>query len=378
MDLNLTEEQIMLRDSAKEFLAIECPRSLVRDMENSESGHDKDLWEKMADLGWMGLVLPEDYGGIGMTFQDMSIILEEMGAYLLPGPYFSTVVLCGQAIRDFGSENQKSEYLNQVATGEIVMALAMTETSGSYDTNTTRMTFELDGDEFILNGTKMFVLDGQSADYFLVLARSKVEGGISDGETAFFIVDANASGIKSTPLHVMGIDKQSRVEFESVRIPQSNLVGEIGRGGEIAERLIVWGGIGKCLEAIGGAQVAMDMAVDYVKRRPAFGKRVGNFQVIQHYCANMLKDLETSRNLVYQAAWLISEGRYDDPKIYIAKAWINGAYRRITTLAHQCHGGISTIKEMDLHLYYKKAMINESLFGDTRFHWARVSNYIDI
>ena len=176
----------------------------------------------------------------------------------------------------------------------------------------------------------------------------------------------------------MGIDKQSRVEFESVRIPQSNLVGEIGRGGEIAERLIVWGGIGKCLEAIGGAQVAMDMAVDYVKRRPAFGKRVGNFQVIQHYCANMLKDLETSRNLVYQAAWLISEGRYDDPKIYIAKAWINGAYRRITTLAHQCHGGISTIKEMDLHLYYKKAMINESLFGDTRFHWARVSNYIDI
>ena len=378
MDLNLTEEQIMLRDSAKEFLAIECPRSLGRDMENSESGHDKDLWEKMADLGWMGLVLPEDYGGIGMTFQDMSIILEEMGAYLLPGPYFSTVVLCGQAIRDFGSENQKSEYLNQVATGEIVMALAMTETSGSYDANTTRMTFELDGDEFILNGTKMFVLDGQSADYFLVLARSKVEGGISDGETAFFIVDANASGIKSTPLHVMGIDKQSRVEFESVRIPQSNLVGEIGRGGEIAERLIVWGGIGKCLEAIGGAQVAMDMAVDYVKRRPAFGKRVGNFQVIQHYCANMLKDLETSRNLVYQAAWLISEGRYDDPKIYIAKAWINGAYRRITTLAHQCHGGISTIKEMDLHLYYKKAMINESLFGDTRFHWARVSNYIDI
>ena len=378
MDLNLTEEQIMLRDSAKEFLAIECPRSLVRDMENSESGHDKDLWEKMADLGWVGLVLPEDYGGIGMTFQDMSIILEEMGAYLLPGPYFSTVVLCGQAIRDFGSENQKSEYLNQVATGEIVMALAMTETSGSYDANTTRMTFELDGDEFILNGTKMFVLDGQSADYFLVLARSKVEGGISDGETAFFIVDANASGIKSTPLHVMGIDKQSRVEFESVRIPQSNLVGEIGRGGEIAERLIVWGGIGKCLEAIGGAQVAMDMAVDYVKRRPAFGKRVGNFQVIQHYCANMLKDLETSRNLVYQAAWLISEGRYDDPKIYIAKAWINGAYRRITTLAHQCHGGISTIKEMDLHLYYKKAMINESLFGDTRFHWARVSNYIDI
>ena len=378
MDLNLTEDQIMLRDSAKEFLAIECPRSLVRDMENSESGHDKDLWEKMADLGWMGLVLPEDYGGIGMTFQDMSIILEEMGAYLLPGPYFSTVVLCGQAIRDFGSENQKSEYLNQVATGEIVMALAMTETSGRYDANTTRMTFELDGDEFILNGTKMFVFDGQSADYFLVLARSKVEGGISDGETSFFIVDANASGIKSTPLHVMGIDKQSRVEFESVRIPQSNLVGEIGRGGEIAERLIVWGGIGKCLEAIGGAQVAMDMAVDYVKRRPAFGKRVGNFQVIQHYCANMLKDLETSRNLVYQAAWLISEGRYDDPKIYIAKAWINGAYRRITTLAHQCHGGISTIKEMDLHLYYKKAMINESLFGDTRFHWARVSNYIDI
>lgn len=378
MDLNLTEEQIMLRDSAKEFLSVECPRTLVRNMENSESGHDQDLWGKMAELGWMGLVLPEDYGGIGMTFQDMSIILEEMGNYLLPGPYFSTVVLCGQAIRDFGSENQKTEYLNQIANGEIVMALAMTETNGSYDVNATRTAFVSDGDDFILNGTKMFVVDGQSADYFLVLARSDVGSSESDATTAFFIVDANANGIKSTSLNVMGIDKQSRVDFDTVRVPQNCLVGEIGQGSEIAERLIVWGGIGKCLEAIGGAQVAIDMAVDYVKRRPAFGKRVGNFQAIQHYCANMLKDLETSKTLAYQAAWLVSEGRYDEPEIYIAKAWINGAYRRITTLAHQCHGGIGTIKEMDLHLYYKKAMINESLFGDTRFHWTRVSKYIDI
>tara|TARA_B100000029_G_C17419149_1_gene903636 strand:- start:135 stop:1115 length:981 start_codon:yes stop_codon:yes gene_type:complete len=326
----------------------------------------------------MALVLPEDYGGIGMTFQDMSIILEEMGAYLLPGPYFSTVVLCGQAIRDFGSDDQKAEYLNQIAEGEVVMALAMTETNGSYDINFTEMTFRHDGGEFILNGTKMFVVDGQSADYFLVSACSGVDDGESGVATAFFIVNANAPGIVTTPLDIMGIDKQSRVNFDNVRVPQNRLVGEIGFGHEIAERLIIWGGIGKCLEAIGGAQIAMDMAVDYVKRRPAFGKRVGNFQSIQHHCANMLKDLETSRILAYQAAWLISEGRYDEPDIYIAKAWINGAYRRITTLAHQCHGGISTIKEMDLHLYYKKAMINESLFGDTRFHWARVSRYIDI
>jgi alkylation response protein AidB-like acyl-CoA dehydrogenase len=377
MDLNLTEEQTMLKDAAKEFLAIECPRSLVRKMEDHITGHDHELWSKMAELGWLGLVFPEEYSGVGMSFQDMTVVLEEMGASLMPGPYFSTVVLCGQAIRDFGTENQMEKYLNGIANGEMIVALANTESNGKYDASGIELVATPENDGYILTGTKMFVQDGQVADHFLVSARSGYYDNPEEG-VSFFLVDAESSGVEVVPLDVVGIDKQAKVVFDQVKIASDRLVGPIDHGWIIAERLLAWGSVGKCIEAIGGGEVAMGMAVDYVNRRPAFGRRVGNFQAIQHHCANMLKDLETSRTLAYQAAWLVSEGRFDSQEIYVAKAWINGAYRRITTLAHQCHGGISFIKEMDLHFFYKKAMINESLFGDTNFHWEKIATFLDI
>ena len=372
MDLAFSEEQQMLSPLAREFLEAECPKSLVRAMEADEKGHSPELWQKMAELGWLGLTFPEQYGGAEFSFLDMAILLEEMGRAILPGPYFSTVVLCGQAILDAGTDEQKDAYLERIAMGELIMALALTEASGQYEAGDIAVRCDPSGEGYAINGVKMFVSDGQAADSFIVAARSADNPDPRDG-VSLFMVDADTPGVTVTPLRVMGIDKQAEVVFDNVQVSADNLLGPLDGGWPLVEKLIVWGAIGKCAESVGGAQAAMELAVSYVNARPAFGRSIGSFQAIQHHCANMLTDIDTSRYLAYQAAGLVSQGDFSAPEVSKAKAWISDAYGRVTYLAHQCHGGISFTKEMDIHLYHKRAKVNQALFGDARFHWDRIA-----
>ena len=372
MDLAFTEEQQMLSPLAREFLEAECPKSLARAMEADEKGHSPELWQKMAELGWLGLTFPERYGGAEFSFMDMAILLEEMGRALLPGPYFSTVALCGQALLDAGTDDQKDAYLERIAMGELIMALALTEASGRYDADAIAVRCEPSGDGYAINGVKMFVSDGQVADSFIVATRSADATDPKDG-VSLLIVDADAPGVTVNPLRVMGIDKQAEVIFDNVQVSSDNLLGLLGGGWPLVEKLMAWGAIGKCAESVGGAQAAMELAVSYVNSRPAFGRPIGSFQAIQHHCANMLTDIDTSRYLTYQAAGLVSQGDFTAPEISKAKAWLSQAYSRVTYLAHQCHGGISFTKEMDIHLYHKRAKVNQALFGDARFHWDRIA-----
>ena len=372
MDLAFSEEQQMLSPLAREFLEAECPKSLVRAMEADEKGYSPELWQKMAELGWLGLTFPEQYGGAEFSFLDMAMLLEEMGRAILPGPYFSTVVLCGQAILDAGTDEQKDAYLERISMGELIMALALTEASGQYEAGDIAVRCAPSGDGYAINGVKMFVSDGQAAGSFIVAARSSDNPDPKDG-VSLLIVDADTPGVTVTPLGVMGIDKQAEVVFDNVQVSADNLLGPLDGGWPLVEKLIVWGAIGKCAESVGGAQAAMELAVSYVNARPAFGRSIGSFQAIQHHCANMLTDIDTSRYLTYQAAGLVSQGDFSAPEVSKAKAWLSDAYGRVTYLAHQCHGGISFTKEMDIHLYHKKAKVNQALFGDARFHWDRIA-----
>jgi alkylation response protein AidB-like acyl-CoA dehydrogenase len=376
MDFALTEEQEMLRASAREFLEAECPKSLVRKMETDDIGHSPELWQKMADLGWLGLLFPEQYGGAGFNFQDMAVLLEEMGRALLPGPYFSTAVLCGQAILDAGTNEQKAAFLKKIAAGELVMALALTEPSAHYQARDIAIRADLSGGSYVINGTKMFVSDGQAADYFIVVTRTAEEAKPQEG-ISLILVDAHSPGITVHPLRVMGIDKQAAVVFQDVHVPSDLLLGPADGGWPLVEKLLVWGAAGKCAESLGGAQAALDLTVGYVKTRRAFGQPIGSFQAIQHHCANMLTDVDTSRYLTYQAAWLVAQGKLHAPEISEAKAWVSDAYGRVTSLAHQCHGGIAFTKEMDIHLYHKKAKVSELLFGDAAFHWERIASALE-
>jgi alkylation response protein AidB-like acyl-CoA dehydrogenase len=372
MDFSLTEAQEMLRTSAREFLETECPKTLVREMESAKTGHSPQLWRKMAELGWMGLLLPEEYGGADFTFQDMAIVLEEMGRALLPGPYFSTVVLCGQAILNAGTENQRIEFLRKICSGELVMALALTERSASYHAKDMTVRANLSGDKYTISGTKSFVPDGQHADYFIVVTRTTDSIDPVQG-ISLFLVDAHSPGITVNPLPIMGIDKQAQVIFQDVQVDTDQLLGLPNYGWPLVEKLMAWGAAGKCAEAVGGAQAAMELAVYYVNNRQAFGQTIGSLQAIQHHCANMFIAVETSRNLAYQAAWLVAKGETNAAAISEAKAWISESYRSVTSLAHQCHGCIAFTKEMDIHLYHKKARVSEFLFGDAAFHWEKIA-----
>jgi alkylation response protein AidB-like acyl-CoA dehydrogenase len=284
--------------------------------------------------------------------------------------------LCGQAILDAGTDEQKADFLGKIAAGELVMALALTEPSAHYQASDIAVRADLSGGSCVINGTKMFVSDGQAADYFIVVARTAEETNPQEG-ISLLLVDARSPGITVYPLRIMGIDKQAEVVFQDVHVPSEHLLGPADGGWPLVEKLLAWGAVGKCAESVGGAQAAMELAVDYVNARSAFGQRIGSFQAIQHHCANMLTDVETSRNLAYQAAWLVAQGETNAPEISKAKAWTSDAYSRVTSLAHQCHGGIAFTKEMDIHLYHKKAKVSELLFGDAAFHWEKIASALE-
>ena len=376
MELAFTQEQQMLVTSAREFLESECPKYLAMEMETDERGYSPDLWRKMADLGWMGLVIPERYGGAEFGFLDLALLLEETGRAMLTGPYFSTVVLCGQVIADAGSEAQKDAFLGKIASGDLVMALALTEPSAQYLPGGVTLPARISGGSYVIDGTKMFVSDAQVADHFIVVVRTG-ESGVPQEGISLFLVDAHSPGITVNPLRVMGVDKQAEVVFQDVQVHADNLLGPAGGGWPLVEKLMVWGAVGKCAESVGGAQKALDMAVNYAKTRHAFGRPIGSFQAIQNHCTNMLGDVDVSRYLTYQAAWLVGQGEFHASEISKAKAWVSDAYRRVTALAHQCHGGIAFIKELELHLYYKKAKVNEVLFGDAAFHWEKIASALE-
>ncbi len=366
MDLDLTEEQEMLKTMARDFLQKECPKSLVRELEESDQGYSEELWHKMAELGWMGLNLPDEYDGLGSTFMDLALLLEEMGRNILPSPFFSTVVLGAFAVMDGGTEEQKTEILPKLANGEIIMALAWLEPDGSYEPKSITTHAVASGDDYVINGTKLFVADASVADYLVAITRTKNSSSPEEGIT-LFLVDAKSPGVKCAIVPTIGLDKQCEVVFNDVRIPKKNMLGELDKGWSLAKRILMRGMVGKCAEMVGGAQATLDMANDYAKERVQYGKPIGSFQVIQHYLANMWIDVNTSRSITYEAAWRVSENLPCIQDVAIAKGWVNDAYNRVTERGIQVHGAIGTTRDHDMGLYYRRSKAAELAFGDTGF-----------
>ena len=374
MDLGLNEAQQMLKNSAREFLDAECPDTLVREMEVDERGYTPELWGKLAEQGWLGLIFPESYGGVGLAFLDLSILLEEMGRAMLPGPFFSTVVLGGMAIMDAGSEEQKQEYLPRIAEGQIIVTLALTEPSARWDAAGVQLTATPAGDGYVLNGTKLFVPNAHVSDYLVVAART----GTGAEDVTLFIVPRGTDGITQTLLQTIASDRQSEVVFDDVKLPGSAVLGGVNAGWATVARVLDWGAIGKCAEMSGGGQQVLDMTVEYVKQRTQFGRPIGSFQAIQHHCANMATDVEGSRYITYQAAWRLSEDLPAKREVAMAKAWVSDAYRRVCALGHQSHGAIGFTKEHNMQLFSRRAKAAELAFGDSDYHLEAVADSVGL
>ena len=374
MDLGLNEAQQMLKNSAQEFLEAECPDTYVREMEEDENGYTSEMWQKLAEQGWVGLIIPEKYGGVELEFQDLAILLEEMGRYMLPGPYFSNVVLGGMSIMDSGTEEQKQEYLPRLAEGQIIVTLALNEPSGRWDAEGIQLSATENGDDYTLNGTKLFVPNAHVSDYIVVAART----GSGENDISLFIVSSQTNGVNQTLLKTIASDRQSEVSFDNVSVSSSSLLGEKNQGWKTIEKVLKWGAIGKCAEMSGGGQSVLDMTVEYAKQRTQFGRPIGTFQAIQHHCANMATDVEGAKFITYQAAWMLSEGLPADREVAMAKAWVSDSYKRVCALGHQSHGAIGFTKEHNMQLYSRRAKAAELAFGDSDLHLDKVAEIIGL
>ncbi len=377
MDFELGEEQAMLKTSARDFLENECPKKLVRDMMDDPTGYSPELWKKMADLGWQGLIFPEQYGGVGMTFLDLAVLLEEMGRALVPGPFVPTVLLAGQPILAAGTEEQKQRFLPKIASGEMVMTLALMEENGGMEASDISVKATAAGGGFTISGTKMFVPDAHVADHILCVARTKDGANKEDG-ISLFLVEAKSEGIKTTVLKTLTGQKLCEVVFNNVAVPKENILGEVDKGWPVIKKVLNEAIIAECAWMIGGAQWVLDTSVEYAKERIQFGKPIGSFQAIQHKCANMAIDVEGAVNITYYAAWAVSE---NDPEIAMAasmaKEWCSDIYTRAAADGIQIHGGIGFTWDHDMHLYFKRAKSSEVTYGDGDYHREKVAEMLD-
>ncbi len=365
MDLGLSEEQEMLRNFARDFLEKECPEQLVRDMEEDEKGYSPDLWKKMAEQGWQGLAIPDNYGGAGFNYMDLIILIEEFGRALVPGPFIPTTV-AALAIMEAGSDAQKAQHLPRIASGEQIWTLAFTEPSARFDAEGVQLTAKKDGNDYVLNGTKLFIRDSHVADNMVVVART---GGSGEQGISLFIVDARAAGITHTPLRTIASDKQTEIKFENARVPAANLMGAEGQAWPVFKKIANKATILECAYLVGLAQQDFDITINYAKERVQFGRPIGSFQAIQHKAADMVTDVDGSRFIMYKAAWAVAEDEADaDEQVHMAKAWISDATRRVVAHGQQIHGGIGFTKDYKIQLFFRRQKAAELAWGDSDFH----------
>jgi alkylation response protein AidB-like acyl-CoA dehydrogenase len=378
MNLDFDETQLMLRTQARDFIAEKCPTTLVRELVLSDSGYSKDIWHEMAELGWMSIPFPEEYGGAGMTFFDVLILLEEMGRGAVPGPYLSTM-LCGLAINMFGTREQKQEFLPRIAGGELIFALAWTEPSASFDPDGVILRANKGGGpKYSLVGTKLFCPDAHIADNLLVVARTAdaCDDNSFHGIT-LFITPAKNPAILCFPQPSIGFDNQSEIEFVNLVVDEGEKLGELNQGWLIVERIMSWGALGKCAEMIGAAEKAFEMAIDYANDRIQYGQHIGSFQVQQHRLADMWMSLEGSRNCFYRAGWNLSSGYHDPMLVSKVKAMVSDMTEDVTEKATLIHGAIGLSWDHDLGLYFRRTRSASLMYGDAEYHKEKVATIFE-
>ena len=374
MDLGLSEEQELLKNSARDFLEKECPESLVREMEDDEKGYSPGLWKKMAEQGWQGLLIPENYGGAGFGYLDLVVLIEEFGRAVVPGPFISTAVGGVLPLIEGGSDDQKAKYLPQIASGNAIWTLAFTEPSARFDADGVALEVKADGGDVVLNGTKLFIRDANVADFFTVVGRKPGSKG-ADG-IELVIVDAKTSGISQTQLKTIAADKQAEVKFENVRVPKANI---IAGGWKTFQKIQRKATVIECAYLVGLAQMDFEISVQYAKDRIQFGRPIGSFQAIQHKAADMVTDVDGSRFIMYRAAWAVDQDEADaDMYVHMAKAWTSEATRRVVAHGQQIHGGIGFTKEYKIQLYFRRQKWMELMWGDADYHRERVAQAMEV
>ncbi|HSS62255.1 MAG TPA: acyl-CoA dehydrogenase [Candidatus Limnocylindrales bacterium] len=376
MDFAFSEEQEMLRRSARDFLAKECSSKVVRRLMEADDDFDPALWNKIADLGWTALGIPEQYGGVG-TFLDLIVVLEEAGRALLPGPFFSTMGLAVPVVLEAGSEAQRKEVLGAITDGSARATLAITEPAGRWDAGSIALRATQSGGGWRLDGVKLFVPDAKAADYIAVAARTRGEG--EEGVT-LFLVKGRPHGMTVAPLETLDMTRRwYEVRFDGVELSQDAVMGAPDKAWPRLKRALESATAALCAEMVGGVQKVLETSTEYAKTRHQFGKPIGIYQAVSHKIADMLVLSESGRSATYYAAWAVEADAPDRSLASsMAKAYVSDAYRKVAGDGIQVHGGIGFTWEHDMHLYFKRAKSSEVTLGDATYHRELVAQALDL
>tara|TARA_A100000164_G_scaffold257597_1_gene229674 strand:- start:141 stop:1280 length:1140 start_codon:yes stop_codon:yes gene_type:complete len=375
MKLVLSEEEQFLKDTAKNFAAERSPISHFRALRDNDDPTlwDKEIWSEMVKLGWPGILIPEEYGGSNFGVAGIGVILQECAKTLTPSPLFATGVLGAYAISNYGNEEQKKNYLPKIVSGEITTALAVDEFS-HHNPNDSVMSAKKEGSNYVLNGKKIFVIDGASADLFIVLSRTSGNSGDSAGMT-LFLINADASGIEKIKLDMADSRNYANIVFNNVLIDSSQILGNEETGGETIEDILDIGRIAISSEMLGNAESAFETTLDYLKQRKQFGVLIGSFQALQHRAAEMFCELELTKSSVMAALRAADENSNELQRMSsLAKTIAGETLHLVSNEAIQMHGGIGVTDEYDIGFFLKRARVAEQIFGSAKYHTERYAN----
>ncbi len=377
MGFVLTEEQQMLRDSAMGFASEKMPVTQLRALRKAGKGHDVATWKEMAELGFAGVLIPEEFGGSGFGYVGLGQVLEAQGRTLGASPLLSTALIGASALMLGGSDAQKSAYLPKIAAGELITALAVDD-HAHHEPLYIDLKAAASGDGFVLNGAKRYVVDGDVAGLFIVAARTAGQAGDAAGIT-LFLVPSDAAGVTVTPLKAIDAHAAANVGFADVKVAGSAVLGSAGGGFGLLEAILDRAAIGVAAEMLGASDAAFEMTADYLKTRKQFGQLIGSFQALQHRAAIMFSELELTRSCIAGALDALDSNANDvSIKASLSKARANETFHLVSNETVQMHGGIGMTDEHDAGLYMKRARVLEALYGGEGYHrdrYARLQGY---
>ncbi len=379
MALVLNEEQLMLKEAAAGFLAGKASVAALRKLrdERDEQGYSTELWREMAEMGWAGIAIPEAFGGLDYGYTGLGIVLEQMGRNLSVSPLQASILVCATAIAKLATDTQKEALLPALASGELIMALALQE-GPHHGPHKTAMTAAAADDGFVLNGRKVFVLDAHVADKFIVVARTAGEAG-EDSGLSLFLVDADSVGVSTERVVMVDSRNSGNVQFTDVKVSSDALLGELNNGYAGLQGVLDIANIGLSAELLGLSLEAYERTLEYLKERKQFGEFIGSFQGLQHRAAEMFTELELARSLVIKALQAIDSGAPNLASLSSAcKAKLCEVATRVTNEAIQMHGGVGMTDEFEIGFFIKRARALQQTFGDYNYHldrFARLSNY---
>jgi len=371
MDVLLNEEEEMVKNAAREFLEGECPPSLAREMEVDDLGYPPELWRQMAQLGWLGMSLPESLGGQGLPLTYLGIIIEEMGRAIAPVPFHSTTVAALTIAAD-GTPEQQQSVLPKVCQGDSILTWALTERDPRFMPETIHTQATEQGDNFVINGTKMFVDNLAASEKCLVVCRTAPASDSNQG-ISLLMVDSGSAGITDIPLTSLAKDKQSQVIFENVSVPKANLIGQVDQGWPIVAAMIERATLLLCAQMVGATRKDAEMAIEYAKNRAAFGRPIGSFQSIQHLCADMTLWVDGAQMLTYEALWKMDQGLPFSVEISQAKSFCNDKCEAVVRSSQVIHGGIGFMMEFDLHLWFRRVTSWTMRLGTSFEHRSKIA-----